>query len=118
QFAEKVRELRKSESGAETIDPVSEVQRRLNVKEYDGLKGDVVIGRHTWKEYIRGLHEGWLGPLEKPESTLSKIPELPSPATDAGPLATEGAPAVNGESSDDASPTAVPPEEPKADNQP
>jgi hypothetical protein len=29
-----------------------------------GPKGDLVIGRHTWKEYIRGLHEGWLGPLD------------------------------------------------------
>jgi len=28
--------------------------------------GDVVIGRHTWKEYVRGLHEGWLGPLSPP----------------------------------------------------
>ncbi|KAG6366691.1 hypothetical protein INS49_000870 [Diaporthe citri] len=33
---------------------------------YDGVRGDIVIGRHAWKEYTRGLHEGWLGPLEAP----------------------------------------------------
>lgn len=25
-----------------------------------------MLGRHTWKEYVRGLHEGWLGPLDPP----------------------------------------------------
>jgi mitochondrial import inner membrane translocase subunit TIM54 len=33
---------------------------------YDGVRGDIVVGRHTWKEYTRGLHEGWLGPLTAP----------------------------------------------------
>lgn len=33
---------------------------------YDGVRGDIVIGRHAWKEYTRGLHEGWLGPLTAP----------------------------------------------------
>jgi import inner membrane translocase subunit TIM54 len=30
--------------------------------------GDIVIGRNTWKEYVRGVHEGWLGPLTKPKA--------------------------------------------------
>lgn len=41
-------------------------RKEHNIPEYDGLRGDIVIGRHTWKEYIRGLHEGWLGPLKMP----------------------------------------------------
>ena len=53
---------------AEPPDPeqIVEMQRmRMGVQEEPGPKGDLVIGRHTWKEYIRGIHEGWLGPLEK-----------------------------------------------------
>lgn len=65
------------------------------IPEYDGLRGDLVIGRHTWKEYIRGLHEGWLGPLKMPphaqpdpeptpaegqeEETRAKRPPQPKP---------------------------------------
>lgn len=47
-------------------DLVEANRRRNNVREFDGPRGDIVIGRHTWKEYIRGLHEGWLGPLTPP----------------------------------------------------
>lgn len=47
-------------------DVIDGVRRRNGITEYDGVKGDVVIGRHTWKEYVRGLHEGWLGPLTVP----------------------------------------------------
>lgn len=45
---------------------VKEVRKRNNTPEWTGINGDVVIGRHTWKEYMRGLHEGWLGPLAAP----------------------------------------------------
>lgn len=41
-------------------------RKQHGIPEYDGVKGDIVIGRHVWKEYIRGLHEGWLGPLKAP----------------------------------------------------
>jgi mitochondrial import inner membrane translocase subunit TIM54 len=34
--------------------------------------GDIVIGRNTWKEYVRGLHEGWLGPLRDPAAVGSQ----------------------------------------------
>jgi import inner membrane translocase subunit TIM54 len=56
-------------------DLIQSVRRRNKIAEYDGVLGDVVIGRNTWKEYIRGLHEGWLGPLAAPPE-----PE-PSPIT-------------------------------------
>ena len=41
-------------------------RQRTGVEEWDGLGGDIIIGRHTWKEYVRGLHEGWLAPMAAP----------------------------------------------------
>lgn len=41
---------------------------------YSGVGGDLVIGRHTWKEYIRGLHEGYLGPADSPKEPESETP--------------------------------------------
>lgn len=43
-----------------------ETRQKLGIHEEAGSQGDLVVGRHTWKEYIRGLHEGWLGPLDAP----------------------------------------------------
>jgi import inner membrane translocase subunit TIM54 len=51
---------------------VKAIRQRNGTPEYIGIHGDIVVGRHTWKEYIRGLHEGWLGPLNAPP-----IPEKP-----------------------------------------
>ncbi|KAJ5168246.1 uncharacterized protein N7482_003840 [Penicillium canariense] len=45
---------------------VLEMRQRIGIQDEPGPKGDLVIGRHTWKEYVRGLHEGWLGPLDPP----------------------------------------------------
>ena len=42
------------------------MREKAGIKEWEGVAGDIVLGRHTWKEYVRGLHEGWLGPLEAP----------------------------------------------------
>ncbi|CAK7235527.1 mitochondrial import inner membrane translocase subunit tim54 [Sporothrix curviconia] len=47
-------------------DVVEELRRRNGIPKYTGIRGDIVVGRHTWKEYVRGLHEGWLGPLKAP----------------------------------------------------
>ncbi|KAB8338958.1 hypothetical protein FH972_021898 [Carpinus fangiana] len=47
------------------------LRQRTGVDDWPGVNGDLVIGRHTWKEYIRGLHEGWLGPLDAPEEVES-----------------------------------------------
>lgn len=56
-----------ADEDAPTEEEITETWRKQNgIPEYDGLRGDIVIGRHTWKEYIRGLHEGWLGPLKRP----------------------------------------------------
>ena len=48
------------------------MRERMGIKEWDGVAGDIVIGRHTWKEYVRGLHEGWLGPLEAPKRDIDE----------------------------------------------
>ncbi|MCJ1364092.1 mitochondrial import inner membrane translocase subunit tim54 [Acarospora aff. strigata] len=85
-LAEKVRRLRRKrgeagqaelEEDAEAL--VDQTRQRSGTQDYDGLKGDIVIGRHTWKEYIRGLHEGWLGPLDLPQTPepSTTLPEMP-----------------------------------------
>ena len=50
----------------ETTDAVEMARERGGTREWEGTQGEMVLGRHAWKEYIRGLHEGWLGPVEKP----------------------------------------------------
>ncbi|KAF1814358.1 hypothetical protein P152DRAFT_512738 [Eremomyces bilateralis CBS 781.70] len=102
QVAERIREARQKngEKGASSEEPVvnapfdlEEARRAQGIymegsERRDGpLRGDLVIGRHAWKEYIRGLHEGWLGPLDPP-----KVEE---PAKDAEPAVVhEANPAV------------------------
>lgn len=75
QLAERVRKLRKrngEESKEDEPDEndaeanVEEARQRLGIRRSQDVEGDIVIGRHTWKEYVRGLHEGWLGPLDLP----------------------------------------------------
>ena len=71
-LAEKIRKLRRRngetsafESSGNSEDELLE-QARIGsgIKDWDGVQGDLVLGRHTWKEYIRGLHEGWLDPID------------------------------------------------------
>lgn len=78
-LAEKIRKMR-IRNGEELIerreedneqDAVRTVRKQFGLKEWDGVHGDLVLGRHTWKEYVRGLHEGWLGPLDAPQSSDS-----------------------------------------------
>ncbi|KAK2043718.1 hypothetical protein LZ31DRAFT_316116 [Colletotrichum somersetense] len=56
------------------------VRRKNGIPEYDGPAGDIVIGRHAWKEYVRGLHEGWLGPLDPPPPPPPPKPEAEAEA--------------------------------------
>lgn len=73
--AEKIRRARRAherpgEPLPSTADAaVEEVRKKMALPEYEGVKGDLVFGLHTWKEYVRGLHEGWLGPLDPPPSS-------------------------------------------------
>ena len=83
-FAEKIRKLRKrngetaqGEPGEESQEDLYEEMRKtIGITNWDGLQGDLVLGRHTWKEYIRGLHEGWLGPLDHIPSPEPEVPSL------------------------------------------
>ncbi|EME49839.1 hypothetical protein DOTSEDRAFT_68587 [Dothistroma septosporum NZE10] len=52
------------EQEAYTVELIREKNGNLD---YPGVGGDIVIGRHTWKEYIRGVHEGYLGPPDMPK---------------------------------------------------
>lgn len=76
--AELAEEIRKHRMLAEHImeedDPVLLNRSQNGSIPYDGPLGDIVIGRHTWKEYIRGLHEGWLGPLIEPPQPVVEVP--------------------------------------------
>ncbi|KAF7184024.1 hypothetical protein CNMCM7691_004514 [Aspergillus felis] len=56
-------------------DIIADARQKIGVVEEPGPKGDLVIGRHTWKEYIRGLHEGWLGPLDPPSPPAAPAEE-------------------------------------------
>lgn len=79
--AERVRRSRKAherpdEELPQTDEAIVEQQRKkIGLPDYEGIKGDIVIGRHAWKEYIRGLHEGWLGPLDPPPLPIVEMPE-------------------------------------------
>lgn len=98
-LAEKIRHIRRKAGERSTVveeqnteTAVAEIRQRMGVHDEPGPRGDIVIGRHTWKEYIRGLHEGWLGPLDPPQP-----PPAPEPTPDAKEQETK--------TSDDASPT-------------
>ncbi|KAI5370230.1 Putative mitochondrial import inner membrane translocase subunit Tim54 [Septoria linicola] len=76
--AEKIRKRRNRNGEGDPITEeedgtltVEDLRQRNGDVEYPGVAGDIVIGRHTWKEYLRGLHEGYLGPADAP-----KEPEL------------------------------------------
>ena len=75
ELAEDIRKHRMLHEGMiEEDDPVL-VNRSVNGSiPYQGPLGDIVVGRHTWKEYIRGLHEGWLGPLVEPPKPIVEAP--------------------------------------------
>lgn len=80
-LAEKIRKLRRKngevpqlESTREGMAEIKEEEDLLlqqkreksGIDDWHGVQGDLILGRHTWKEYVRGLHEGWLGPLDVP----------------------------------------------------
>jgi import inner membrane translocase subunit TIM54 len=105
-MAENIRKMRRKagepssaveEVGVEAV--VAATREQMGIHDEPGPKGDLVIGRHTWKEYVRGLHEGWLGPLDAP----SPPPEEPSteaidaPIASAAPIADQASEATNPE---------------------
>ena len=70
----------KPKDGAEAVEMMRDA---VGIKQEDSVKGDLILGRHTWKEYVRGLHEGWLGPLDEPKEPRP-IPDIPDMAVMTG----------------------------------
>ncbi|KAF7535252.1 hypothetical protein G7Z17_g13238 [Cylindrodendrum hubeiense] len=109
--AEKIRRSRRQherpdEEALKTDDnSLEDLRKKMGVPEYEGVNGDVVFGLHAWKEYVRGLHEGWLGPLDapslpEPEAKPAPVDSAPVdiPPMDLAPL--DAAPAAEQPESD------------------
>ncbi|KAL5045262.1 hypothetical protein BDW71DRAFT_89625 [Aspergillus fruticulosus] len=91
-FAEEIRKQRRKSGEISAVvvrdeennkeDVIAEARKAIGVREEPGPRGDLVIGRHTWKEYVRGLHEGWLGPIDPPvpaeSETALEEPQVPA----------------------------------------
>ncbi len=120
-LAERIRRLRKTK-GEPSQEPVEEdveqvvqqTRERAGFTDEEGVQGDIVVGRHTWKEYVRGLHEGWLGPLDAPPPPVeAQAPtELtPDPATSDSlpPTPIDSLSSTPPQAADDASPTSPSP---------
>ncbi|EPS36726.1 hypothetical protein H072_9729 [Dactylellina haptotyla CBS 200.50] len=82
--AERTRRIRRGEEDTEGTDKEAAIkahEKQAGIIREEGPGGVVVVGRHTWKEYLRGLHEGWLGPADIQgdgllESNKKDMPEL------------------------------------------
>lgn len=67
--AEEIRNRRRAELGLETSDPAFKDELDKTIEsglQYDTTGGVICVGRGAYKEYMHGLQEGWLGPLEAP----------------------------------------------------
>lgn len=130
-LAEKIRKSRRRNGESASLEPVKESEAELleqarlksGIKEWDGVQGDLVLGRHTWKEYIRGLHEGWLGPLDPPSlpETATETPLEPS-VVEPIEASTPESPAVSNKTLEEPAtpppPPAPPPKPPKPSSPP
>ena len=133
-LAERIRKFRKrngetsqAEPGEESKEDLyQEMRKRAGTTDWDGVQGDLVLGRHTWKEYIRGLHEGWLGPLDEPQSpepqksdlqplaahsSDSPLPEIPLSETSSSETSSSSSPSFSSPQTDPTTPES-PPESP------
>jgi import inner membrane translocase subunit TIM54 len=93
--ATKIRKMRNRKGEGEPLEDDAEltveaIREKNGGQIYPGVGGDIVIGRHTWKEYIRGLHEGYLGPVDlpkEPEADSKPADNLPGANVAAGSAA-------------------------------
>lgn len=92
-MAERIRKIRlkKGEPGTQQLEDweilLDDIRARSGVKPVEGVTGDLVIGRHAWKEYVRGLHEGWLGPMDPPAVSQPDVQTFITPETSGADLA-------------------------------
>ncbi|KAI1921920.1 hypothetical protein LOZ65_003650 [Ophidiomyces ophidiicola] len=100
----------------ERASSLKRVQELFGIHDEPGVKGDVVIGRHTWREYIRGLHEGWLGPMTAPvapEAEFEPIPPISETPAESETTASgfeDGAPSATEEKQEEKKPDEKKPE--------
>jgi import inner membrane translocase subunit TIM54 len=113
ELAEKIRKERLLAAHEIEEDDVVLIARSTNgTKPYEGPQGEIVIGRNTWKEYVRGLHEGWLGPVHEP-----KWPE-PEPVAEEKKEEIETLPGITVHSSTEEAPVPPPNPDLKEDGKP
>ncbi|EGX53654.1 hypothetical protein AOL_s00006g112 [Orbilia oligospora ATCC 24927] len=110
--AERTRRLRRGEDDSEGTEKEAAIMahgKQAGLSREEGPGGVVVVGRHTWKEYVRGLHEGWLGPSDiiddEPVKEKKDVPEpqpVVSSISDALPAETtqESQPTESGSSTE------------------
>ncbi|ANB11458.1 Tim54p [Sugiyamaella lignohabitans] len=72
--AEEIRNQRRSDAGLPTTgEQNDDLDDMIASKVYrDNTGGVICVGRGAYKEYMNGLHEGWLGPLEAPVEEVSE----------------------------------------------
>ncbi|KAB8068173.1 mitochondrial import inner membrane translocase subunit Tim54 [Aspergillus leporis] len=100
-LAERIRKFRRKSGEPSTVveeagieEVVADARQKIGVIEEPVPKGDLVIGRHTWREYVRGLHEGWLGPLDPPQPPVVPTDALSPPEGAETSSPVDGAPVV------------------------
>lgn len=87
--AERIRKVRQRNGEGTSVEEgedaltIEAIRLKNGSQTYPGVGGDIVIGRHTWKEYIRGLHEGYLGPADSPKEPEAETPTDSTPSTQA-----------------------------------
>ncbi|KAG8903474.1 mitochondrial import inner membrane translocase subunit tim54 [Tulasnella sp. 403] len=79
-IADEIRDRRRVDMGIDEVPPAMPLPgppRKQSERERELDGGIIVIGRHTFKEYMEGLRRGWTGSLEKkdPEETLARVLE-------------------------------------------
>ncbi|PGH18590.1 hypothetical protein AJ79_00369 [Helicocarpus griseus UAMH5409] len=114
-IASKIRKTRRQSGEGHPVEEddadnfLQQIRQNFGIEDEPVIKGEMVIGRHTWKEYIRGLHEGWLGPIDAPVPE----PAIPVPETEATfkpAVGDDGSPTVSEEPQETKEPAVPAPE--------
>ncbi|KAK9475258.1 Tim54p [Dipodascopsis tothii] len=82
--------IRKQRAGVDDRDPMLQTVTAHLEKRAPEDEGVVCIGRGAYKEYLQGVNEGWLGPLEAPPAPIEEVAvETVEAAAPAEPVASE-----------------------------
>ncbi|KAF5860357.1 mitochondrial import inner membrane translocase subunit tim54 [Aspergillus alliaceus] len=107
-LSERIRKFRRKSGEPSTVveepgleEVVADAREKIGVVDEPVPKGDLVIGRNTWREYIRGLHEGWLGPLDPPQPPVTIDTPSPSEGAETSTPASDVPAAENTETKDE-----------------